>query len=143
MNTDYLSYKASKVFYTDERDGMFTKQQLIEKRRLAERCAKCPYPDDCHVCPYDIIEECPEVVDEFLKLHEQEYTDSSIGKRLHLKTETVAALRSVLGLEENKKARRKVFVPEENPCDICRSKSICVAHNCTCGDRVRWEERSK
>lgn len=141
MNTDYFSVNASKVFHKSNGDGMFTREQLIEKRRKAERCANCPYPDDCHICPYDIIEEYPEIADKLVILHANGNTDGSIGRRLRLKPDTVAALRTVLGLEENVKAGRKVFVPTEDPCVKCKSKPICKAHNGTCNERVRWESK--
>ncbi len=130
MNTEYFSVKATRKFEKPERDSMFTKEQLEEKWKEAQKCAHCPYPDDCHVCPYDIIEENPKVVEKFKVLHENGATDSSIGYKLRMAKETVAALRVVLGLKENKM---------EDPCLKCRSKDICRRFLGTCNARARWE----
>lgn len=140
MNLDYLSYKASKVFGATDSDGMFTREQLAEKRRLAERCSTCPYPDDCHVnaCPYDILEKDKVLVEKLLKLHAEKNTDAQIAKKLQVKSTTVAALRVVLDLEEN--VVRKGSKITDDPCKSCSSRKVCLAWHGSCNERRQWEK---
>ena len=141
MNTDYLSYKASKVYCTDNGDEMYTEAQLEKHRKQAKQCSECPYPDDCHVpCPFKVIKNEPKMK-KFVALHAEGRTDGYIGKKLGLKPIAVSAVRTLLGLKENKMDKSFLIKPDEDPCVKCKSKSVCKAFNATCGDKQRWESK--
>lgn len=93
-----MSYQQSKNY---AEPGMFTDEQLKRITLEAERCDKCPYPDDCHVCPWDIIEDEPERVEELKRYHAEGMPDRAIAGRMRMTSKTVKALREVLGLKDN------------------------------------------